>query len=142
MPYLTRRSNIKDEGAIVEIVIVPSEPVAAKLRQEQKTVPSFKAIALIDTGSSISSITQPIVDALGLNVHDIQGIGTPKGKKEGQFLYDVAFILPISMRMALAVQVVCADLEDQPYQALIGRDILSMCTLFYNGADGSFTLHL
>jgi enamine deaminase RidA (YjgF/YER057c/UK114 family) len=35
-----------------------------------------------------------------------------------------------------------ADLEAQPYNALIGRDILSNCTLIYNGWDNSYQLHL
>jgi hypothetical protein len=35
-----------------------------------------------------------------------------------------------------------ANLEAQPYNALIGRDILSNCTLIYNGWDNSYQLHL
>lgn len=38
------------------------------------------------------------------------------------------------------IQVTGSSLSTQGIQALFGRDILSRCTLFYNGADGFFTL--
>ena len=38
------------------------------------------------------------------------------------------------------VPVVAAELQQQQIDALIGRDILSLCVLTYNGSMGWFTL--
>ena len=38
------------------------------------------------------------------------------------------------------IQVTATDMSNRGYQALIGTDVLSKCLLYYNGADGHFTL--
>ena len=43
-------------------------------------------------------------------------------------------------RMSAAVGLAGAALEPQGLLALIGRDVLARCTLFYNGTTGEFTL--
>lgn len=45
-------------------------------------------------------------------------------------------------RKMFFIEVTGADLENQHYDALLGRDILENCTLIYNGWDDSFQLHL
>jgi hypothetical protein len=38
--------------------------------------------------------------------------------------------------------IICPPLKVvQKLKVLLGRDILSMCTLFYNGVDNTFVLH-
>lgn len=50
MPILNGRSpNLEAQGAIVELIIVPSKPVAERLQKEKKTVPQIKVIGIIDT---------------------------------------------------------------------------------------------
>jgi predicted aspartyl protease len=141
MPLLTSRgNNLRFTGPIVEVVIVPPQPVAEQLRKEGKVVPTIKATALIDTGASSTCINQNIVDALKLIAFDTQKVLTAGGPSE-QLLYDVGVVLPISQPNIISVQAPCADLSGQPFQVLLGRDVLSMCTMFYNGPDNSFSLH-
>jgi len=141
MPFLTsRNSNLRTTGPIIEVAIVPPQPVAELLKKENKPIPSMKAIALIDTGASSTCISQIIVDNLKLIPFDAQMVLTAGGESE-QLLYDIGIVLPITQPNVLSVQSPCADLSKQPFQVLIGRDILSRCTLFYNGLDNSFTLH-
>jgi hypothetical protein len=40
------------------------------------------------------------------------------------------------------IEITGVDLENQPYDALIGRDILKSCTLIYNGVEDSYQLYL
>lgn len=141
MPFLNIRSaNLHFQGPTIEVIIVPPRPVIANLQKQNKSAPSFKALALIDTGATGTMITQAIVDALGLSPFDVREIGTAGGKSR-QMMYDAGVVLPISMNNAFAVQASCGDLSGQPYQVLIGRDILRSCALYYNGIENSYTLH-
>lgn|SRR5690606_2121335 len=141
MPFLTHReTNLKDSGPILEVVIVPPQPVSDLLLNEGRPVPQLKVMALIDTGAALTCINQSIVNALNLIPFDIQSIHTAAGISQ-QLLYDIGIILPISRPNVLSLQAPCANLSGQPFQVLLGRDVLSMCSLFYNGVDNSFTLH-
>lgn len=42
----------------------------------------------------------------------------------------------------ISIMAIGANLTKQPYDALIGRDILKLCTLIYNGWDNSYQLHI
>ena len=141
MPFLTtRNTNLRNAGPIIEVTVVPAQPVAELLRKEGKSIPSIKVIALIDTGASSTCLSKEIVDELNLIPFDAQIVHTAGGETE-QLFYDIGIILPISQSNTLSIQAPCADLTGQPFQVLIGRDILNRCTMFYNGPDNSFTLH-
>lgn len=141
MPFLTVRKNaLRFEGPVIDIIICPSQPIIQQLKKEGKQAPAFKAVALIDTGATSTCISPEVVEKLGLISFDFQTVHTAAGQSE-QFLYDIGVGLPISQPNILSVQAPCADLSGQPFQVLLGRDILSMCSLFYNGTDNSFVLH-
>ncbi len=140
MPYLTSRTNtLRQEGPKIQVIFTVPPAIAVELQKEGKPIPSVQGIGLIDTGASATSINKRIVDALGLLPLDVQTVHTAGGPSE-QLLYDVGVGIPISP-MLFNLQCPQGDFDGQAFDALIGRDVLSMCTLFYNGADGSFTLH-
>jgi predicted aspartyl protease len=142
MSFLSaRNSNLWQSGPAIQVVIVPSQPIAIQLQKESKPVPTFKATALIDTGATSTCINQDAVDALDLIAFDVQKVWTASADVEQSF-YDIGIVLPISQPNILSVQSPCAELKGQPYQVLLGRDVLSACTLFYNGADNFFVLHM
>lgn len=142
MPYLSSRlPDLRRQGPVIEVFIVPPAPIVNALISKGIQYPAFKAIALIDTGATSTCITPQIVETLNLRPFDTIEVGTPNGKTI-QLGYDIGVILPIAKNMPISVQSPCANLDGQPYQVLIGRDILSICTMFYNGHDGSFTLHI
>ncbi len=144
MPVFPNRvQNLQQIGPIIEVVLVPPPPVFANLKSEGKKPPSKKVIALIDTGASGSCINGPISEELGLIVRDIVPVQTPSGISQ-QGVYDVGFLLllPGVMTNPILIQALGSDLKNQPYQALIGRDILKFCTLIYNGWDNSYQLHI
>jgi hypothetical protein len=141
MAFLTvSNTSLNLTGPIIEVVICPPQPISQQLQKQGKQVPVFKATAPIDTGATATCISDEIITKLGLISYDIQDVYTAAGPSQ-QMLYDIGVGLPISQPNLLSVQAPCADLSGQPFQVLIGRDILSMCTLFYNGKDNSFVLH-
>lgn len=128
-------------GPIIEIMVVPPRPVAIKLQEEGHEIPSKTIIALIDTGASGSCVNESVAKELGLIARDIVSISTPSGITQ-QPIYDLGISLPKLTDRIINVAAPGSNLENQPYQALIGRDILSICTLIYNGWDNSYQLHL
>jgi hypothetical protein len=141
MPLITvNKTSLHIEGPLINIIICPPLKVVQQLKADGKQSPAFKAIALTDTGATATCISTEIVTSLGLVSFDTQRVYTAAGESE-QYLYDIGVGLPISQPNILAVQAPCADLFGQPFQVLLGRDILSMCTLFYNGVDNTFVLH-
>jgi predicted aspartyl protease len=142
MPVFPNRvPNLQNVGPIIEVVVFPPQPIFNKLRQEGKTPPSRKLIALIDTGASGSCIDDPIASELGLIARDVVSIQTPSGESQ-QSVYDLGFAMPGLQTSIIPIMAIGANLTNQPYDALIGRDILKLCTLIYNGWDNSYQLHM
>lgn len=104
-------------------------------------VPSKIANGLIDTGASVSCIDDSIAKELDLTAHDIVTVCTPS-EIFSQPVYDLGFSLPNLTKVTFAIQALGAVLTSQPYDALIGRDLLALCTLIYNGWDNSYQLHI
>lgn len=141
MPVFPNRvPNLQMIGPVIEVMVHPPGPIAKKLSDEGKPIPRRKLLALIDTGASGSCINDDIAQDLGLVARDIVDVKTPSGSAQ-QPVYDLGFSLPMA-NIVLQVQALGADLKEQPYQALIGRDILRFCTLIYNGWDNSYQLHI
>ena len=143
MSHLIHKSpNLKIAGPTIEVFVLPSKSVLDFLKSQNKNIPKFKGIALIDTGASNTCINKPIADILKLHAHDKRKILTPSGEsKEPKPIYDISIIIPLAQTIIFSLEATGADLEKQPYSVLLGRDILSQLTLIYHGWDNSFTLH-
>jgi Aspartyl protease len=142
MPVFPNRvPNLQQVGPIIEIIIFPAQPLVLKISEAGKLPNTKKVIALIDTGASGSCINDPIAKELGLIDRDVVLVSTPSGAAQ-QPVYDIGIALPGLTKNPLPVQALGANLDNQPFAALIGRDILVHCTLIYNGWDNSYQLHL
>lgn len=133
--------DLQNIGPIIEVVVFPSEPIFNKMRSDGLIPMTKKLIALIDTGASGSCIDNETAKELGFIARDVSKIQTPAGESERP-VYDIGFALPGLQTNILPVIAVGIDLAKQPYDALIGRDILKFCTLVYNGWDNSYQLHM
>ncbi len=139
--FPNRVPDLRSVGPTIEVIIVPPQPILEQLRREGKTIPSKKVLALIDTGASGSCINDKIASELGLISRDVATVNTPSGSCQ-QSVYDLGFSMIGLSNSILPIRALGANLEAQPYHALIGRDILSVCTLIYNGWDNSYQLHI
>lgn len=102
--------------------------------------------ALLDTGASGTLIDHSIATALGLQVRSQTKMITPSSGPAGIQVpvYDVSvWILsddPPNQVLERSVPVIGTALSHQGFDVLLGRDILSDCTVFYNGQAKSCTL--
>jgi len=141
MPHLHHKSsNLQNKGPVIDVIIHPPKPKCELLKLKGEKIPSLKAIGLIDIGASCTCIDKSIANALHLIPRDIKKVYTAGGE-DLQALYDIGVILPVTENVVIYAQSLEAKLAQQPYKVLIGRDILSQCTLVYNGWDNSYNLH-
>jgi len=95
--------------------------------------------ALIDTGASCSVINSTVIKQLALEPVGENLMNTPSHSKVPCKIFDIRIIMPNNVRIK-SVLVAEAPLEGQNIQCLIGRDILGLGILVYNGKDSSFSL--
>lgn len=128
-------------GPVIE-ANVTIEPNAAKgLLAQGKPLPKPKTgLVLIDTGASGTCIDDEAAQELGLPVIDVAWLTSATHQDQECKIYPVQIIIPtVVLNCPRAMG---AALRAQGLIALIGRDILGNCNLFYNGPAGQFTLSL
>lgn len=120
---------------------------AQALQQAGKPVPGLVAIrALVDTGASSTCIDPSVLTKLQLTPTGKTHMITPSTGATPHLAdqYDVSLAIfgnanePPLVLPTLAVT--ATALQHQGIDGLIGRDILTMCLLTYNGSMGQFTL--
>ena len=143
MPHLIKRvSDLKGVGPLIDITLYPAAEIVRNVDLTKETLLHKNCIGLIDTGASISAIDRPIVKELNLISRDFIPVLTPSGVSH-HFTYDIGLQLPKELGWkTYFIEVTGSDLEKQPFDVLIGRDVLENCTLIFNGWDNSFQLHI
>jgi hypothetical protein len=143
MPHFT--VPIGSDGPTVELTVAAGSAWRRRLTARGAAVPSPITVrALIDTGSDLSVVHPQVVRQLGA-----QATGSVRIRRPGAgggfhlaVMFDIEFSIGgggpnaqwISMRAVGVAPSTPAVL------ALIGRDLLVHCTLFYNGPRGELTL--
>jgi predicted aspartyl protease len=130
-------------GPCVQITLGLVQAMAAPLLQQGKSVPQpVSGIGLIDSGASHTCIDDAAAVQLGLPVRDVVTVASASHAATRQNVYP-AQIEIVGLPIAIAAKnAIGAPLAAQGLLALIGRDVLQHCTLFYNGPSGSITLSL
>lgn len=148
MPIVTH-DVVPGIGPLLDFSVGVTTPREQVLKAVGKPVPPPQSVrGLIDTGASHTVLDKSIITGLCLNPSGITRIKTPStGQGTHQcYLYDVKFhfISNQGIRIPLAslpsLPVLECDLSAQGIQALIGRDVLASCALFYNGDVSRFAL--
>jgi hypothetical protein len=139
---------VSSDGALVNVRIGWSDADVQQQRAALRPVPpdaDFRAV--LDTGAEITCHDTRIVRQLGLPVEGVTIANVPAvagltyGMQyrarllvlhpSGNAQEDLAIDGLVVVELALAVL---------GYQALSGRDVLSLCDFFYSGRHGTFTL--
>lgn len=143
MPLITL--DILPFGPVIDILVGVTKPRAEMLKKDGKTEPQpVQVRGLVDTGASCTAIDPDVLKQLGLDPKGTTQIQTPSTGKLPHTCnqYDVSLYLPhpsVVFRIP-ALPVIESCLSNQGIGALIGRDVLANCFLFYNGAVNRFAL--
>lgn len=109
--------------------------IHGRCEDDELSTEAFCGMALVDTGASSSAVSPDVAAALNLRV-----IRHQRDQRN-----EVCLVHPVSFtfenRFTLRLEATTYTLA--PYiVALIGRDVLRMCVLVYDGSAGSATLEL
>ncbi len=127
-------------GPCLQVTVTLSAPMATQIASQGGTVPApVSGLAMIDTGAMMTCIDDEAALQLGLPVIDVIAIASASHAETMQRVYP-AHIEGFGGISIEAPRAVGAALASQGLIALIGRDILQHCCLYYNGPAGQFTL--
>jgi predicted aspartyl protease len=98
-------------------------------------------LALIDTGASLSCIDDEVAKQLKLPIIDVKKFGTPNGGSMHN-IYAAQIAIP-TLRLVQFGQFAGVRMAEggQPHRALLGRNLLSGLTMYYDGQTGTVTLY-
>jgi len=130
-------------GPVLQVAITIAEQIATELIKQGKTIqPPVAGLGLIDTGASVTCVDEDAATQLQLPVIDVVNMSSASHASHQANVYPIRVGIA-GLPMAInAPRAIGAALKAQGLIALIGRDILGHCTLFYNGMAGSITLSI
>lgn len=147
MPIINGR--ITKGGAVIDVMVGISQLRRRLLKKQNAPIPEqVYCRAVIDTGASISGFAPRIFDSLGLTPVGQTPVltpSTPYDQPHISDLFDVSLSLVANgtAHPFPDSRVMLADcwLAREGFDALIGRDILSHCNLWYIGSESNFVLN-
>jgi hypothetical protein len=143
MPVVTL--PLDPEGPVITLLVGVSHPRQGMLQAANLPVPQPVQIrALIDTGASGTLIVAASLQSLALVPSGTTSMITPSTGPNPVPVdqYDVSLILthpPVTIAIPAWPIVECQSLGGN-YQALLGRDFLSLCLFVYDGRAQRFSL--
>lgn len=137
------RVALLQSGHCVQIIIGLAQSFVEQLVQQGQTVPQpVTGMALVDTGASTTCIDDALAQSLGFPVIDVVQMTSASHADTEANVYPIQMEIvgsPIRVNVPRAIG---ANLTPQGIVALIGRDYLQHCTLFYNSFTGAITLSI
>jgi predicted aspartyl protease len=130
-------------GPVLQVSVTVEQTVAKNLVQRGIPIPSpITGWGLIDTGASITCIDEEAAQKLQLPAVDVVTMASASQASSQRSVYPIQIeVIGFPIRLQ-ALRAVGAALKAQDLLLLIGRDVLQMCTLFYNGISGEITLSI
>jgi hypothetical protein len=124
-------------GGLVMEMAIGIDDVTAQALPAGTPAPSPVIVkGLFDTGCTITSIDQSLVTKLGLKVRGFAQTATANGvTTASQHLVSLNFP-GTQLRGRLVHTVQAINLAGQPFQVLVGRDLMAGWSITYNGPSG------
>ena len=132
--------KLRREGAIINIQIAVPKSYAQQLQAQGQPVPPPQQVkGMVDTGASISTVSQPVANAAGLQaVGSVPLYGVGGGGESP--VYAASFTLTDYGVTIDPIEVGGVSINMPGVDILIGRDILKALDLSYKGGQGLFDL--
>lgn len=139
-PGLHNPEHLARVGPRLRVQVAAPESLATVFNERGEEVPGpEEGYALFDTGASSTCADESVLLRLGLSPVNTVGIATPSGTAQAN-VYVCALYFPGSEMPDLnEVFVIGAQLQNQNYAVLIGRDILRNMILIYDGPGARTT---
>jgi len=97
--------------------------------------------ALVDTGAGRTVLTPEAINRVGLSKVDVTRLARAGGINEDAGVYVASIQFPRERLATIElIEVVCCELPEQPFQCLLGRDVLSRWLFAYDGRVGEWTI--
>lgn len=137
------RIALLQRGPCVQVIVSLAKSLAEQLVQQGQPVPQPTAgVGLVDTGASTTCIDDALARSLGLPVIDVVQMTSATHAGTQANVYPIQMEIVGSPIIVNVPRAIGANLVPQGIVALIGRDYLQHCTLFYNGFTGQITLSI
>lgn len=131
---------LRRHGALVNVEIaVPASRRAAEEAEGAVGGTSHTVKGMIDTGASISTVSDEVAAAAGLQMTGSVQLGGVGGTSSRP-IYAASFNLPEYGVFFDAIEIAGVTLPVPDFQVLIGRDVLQRLRLDYLGPSGVFSL--
>jgi hypothetical protein len=133
-----------DRPPVIELVVAVPEEQAESLRAAGRPTPRPVIVpALLDTGARESLISRDIADELGLDRiggRDVFGVGGNISVSGDVCAVRLFFAgVPTNLLVHSAPVVAVPNLNHLGARMIMGRDLLRMCVVIYNGPHSSCT---
>lgn len=135
-------------GAFVDLIVgITTQHATARRAAALTPIVPLKMTAILDTGSETTVIPRAAVNQLELvprgRAHLFQAFET---EPQPAFKYDVSLAVLTAEERFLSltggIQIVGAPLDEAAYEAIVGRDVLRLLEMHYDGRRASAALHL
>lgn len=132
--------RLRKDGAIVNIQIQVPAALAQQLQAQGQAVPPPQIVkGMIDTGASISTVSDEVASAAGLQQVGSVPIGGVGGMSTRP-IYSAYFGMPDYGVAVDPIEIAGVSLPVGGFQVLVGRDVLKALQLTYTGPHGVFAL--
>jgi hypothetical protein len=132
--------KLRRDGALLNVQISVPKALADQLTaQGQQVPPPQSAVGMVDTGASISTISERVASAAGLQSTGsvpISGVGGTADRP----VMSAAITLPEYGVSVDPIEIVAVSINAPGFEILIGRDVLAALELRYTGYQGLFAL--
>jgi hypothetical protein len=129
--FTSEPTNLVQSGALIAVKLC-APAIAAS------TVPPIDTVAEVNTSAMYTYIQEGVATSLGLQpIEAIKITATTKPVYES-YMYRIRLLFPGGS----AIEVPYMIRSCKRIKCMIGRDILQLCTLTYNGRANTFTLDL
>src|SRR3989344_8624926 len=134
MPSVTYSyGNLQQQGPSLEVHFHIPDILTKKYKEEGKQVPEpVICKAIVDTGASGCTIKPEIPEKLGLKPIGTTKINTASHKDNECYQYFLRMVIPAQGIFWEGI-FVGTPLDGQDISCLIGRDLLNISVLVYNG---------
>jgi hypothetical protein len=132
--------DLMNNGALIKVKVGMPKDIADSLAKQGKPVPNpVEALAMIDTGASITALDAALAQQIGLTQTGLAPIAGVTGT-QNQPVYAAKLMLDQPSVQLDPWTMIGSPLQVQHFQVLLGRDFLEQLTLVYDGSSGNFQL--